>query len=121
MRTVMNSLIVIAVAIVPSVPAATAQQREQIARSQHWDGHGSDQVWVDDRRYDRRRRQHNDTDTVLLGPSPDWDGNRSFDPDRWNDWWHERPNRAYPRWVQQQTEERCDRMWWGGGVWRCSW
>ncbi|HEX8839110.1 MAG TPA: hypothetical protein VF750_01420, partial [Sphingomicrobium sp.] len=23
----------------------------------------------------------------------DYDANRSFDPDKWNDWWHERPER----------------------------
>src|ERR1051325_5479684 len=24
----------------------------------------------------------------------DYDANRSFDPDKWNDWWHDRPDRA---------------------------
>ena len=56
-----------------------------------------------------------------FGPSADWDGNRSFDADRWNDWWHERPWRAYPRWVQEQRGRSCteDRMWWSGTGWRC--
>src|SRR5258705_4383723 len=31
----------------------------------------------------------------------DFDGNRSFDPDKWNDWWHDRPDRAYPRWMSR--------------------
>ena len=44
--------------------------------------------------------------------------NRSFDPDSYNDWWHERPWRAYPRWMGRNS---CDRQWWGGGTWRCSW
>jgi hypothetical protein len=51
----------------------------------------------------------------------DSDLNRSWDSDSYNDWWHDRPDRAYPRWVQRN--EGCDegRMWQGGGVWRCSW
>ena len=47
----------------------------------------------------------------------DFDGNRSFDPDLWNDWWHNRPDRAFPRWVQHN--QNCDRLWWSGGGWRC--
>lgn len=45
--------------------------------------------------------------------------NHSWDPDSYNGWWHDRPDRAYPRWVQHN--QNCDRRWWGGGVWRCSW
>jgi hypothetical protein len=45
--------------------------------------------------------------------------NRSWESDSFNDWWHDRPERAYPRWIQ--NNQNCDRMWWGGGVWRCSW
>lgn len=44
--------------------------------------------------------------------------NRTFEPDSYNDWWHERPWRAYPRWMGSKD---CDRQWWGGGSWRCSW
>jgi hypothetical protein len=47
----------------------------------------------------------------------DFDGNRSFDPDLWNDWWHNRPDRAFPRWVQHNQD--CQRLWWSGGGWRC--
>ena len=48
--------------------------------------------------------------------------NRSWNADSYNDWWHERPERAYPRWVrQQQRSGQCteDRMWWSGSGWRC--
>jgi hypothetical protein len=47
----------------------------------------------------------------------DFDGNRSFDPDLWNDWWHNRPDRAFPRWVRHNQD--CQRLWWSGGGWRC--
>jgi len=48
--------------------------------------------------------------------------NHSWDPDSYNDWWNDRPDRAYPRWVQEQRERgTCDpdRMWWSGSGWHC--
>ena len=48
--------------------------------------------------------------------------NRSWDPDSYNDWWHDRPDRAYPRWVQEQRARgTCDaaRVWWSGAGWHC--
>jgi hypothetical protein len=51
----------------------------------------------------------------------DADVNRSWDPDSFNDWWHDRPDRAYPRWVAHNQDCTPDRMWQGGGQWRCSW
>jgi hypothetical protein len=47
----------------------------------------------------------------------DFDGNRSFDPDKWNDWWHERPDRAYPRWMSRNQD--CARRWYSGDVLTC--
>jgi hypothetical protein len=48
--------------------------------------------------------------------------NRSWEPDSYNDWWHDRPDRALPRWVQEQKARgSCDpsRMWWSGSGWHC--
>jgi hypothetical protein len=48
--------------------------------------------------------------------------NRSWDSDSYNDWWQDRPDRAYPRWVQeQQARGTCDpdRVWWSGSGWHC--
>ena len=48
--------------------------------------------------------------------------NRSWEPDSYNDWWNDRPDRAYPRWVQEQRRSgTCDpdRMWWSGSGWHC--
>ena len=50
----------------------------------------------------------------------DYDANRSFDPDKWNDWWHERPERAFPRWVWNNQNCTMDRMWYSGSGWRCT-
>jgi hypothetical protein len=75
----------------------------------------------DHRRFDRRRHSDFGDDIVIgnYGSYGEWGryNNRSFDPDSFNDWWHERTWRSYPRWVANRT---CDRMWWGGGTWRCS-
>ena len=41
---------------------------------------------------------------------------------RINDWWHERTDRSYPRWVQEsQATGQCDtgRSWWSGSGWHC--
>lgn len=43
----------------------------------------------------------------------DYDANRGFD------WWHERPERAFPRWVWRNQNCSVDRMWWSGAGWRC--
>ena len=48
--------------------------------------------------------------------------NRSWEPDSYNDWWHDRPDRAYPRWVRESRGSgSCapDRMWWSGSGWHC--
>ena len=47
----------------------------------------------------------------------DFDGNRAFDPDKWNDWWHDRPDRAYPRWMSRNSD--CARRWYSGDVLTC--
>jgi hypothetical protein len=47
---------------------------------------------------------------------------RDWAPESANDWWHDRPDRAYPRWVQDQhARGTCDpdRIWWSGSGWHC--
>jgi len=67
-------------------------------------------------------------DTRLRGRSPDgawgyyygdYDANRAFAADKYNDWWHDRPDRAFPRWVQNNQNCTPDRMWWSGSGWHC--
>jgi hypothetical protein len=75
----------------------------------------------DSGRHDRRHHGRGDADGGWWGGWYDADLNRSWDSDSYNDWWHDRPDRAYPRWVQHNEGCEADRMWQGGGVWRCSW
>ena len=73
---------------------------------------------------DRRRRHRDFDDGVFVGGwayGPDLVNNRSWEADSFNGWWHDRPDRAYPRWVRSNRDCAPERMWWGGGVWRCSW
>lgn len=76
-------------------------------------------------RHDGRRDRRRSDDCVIVGGNlgyldyGDYDANRSFDPNLWNDWWHDRPDRSYPRWVQQNQNCEPDRMWWSGSGWHC--
>jgi len=69
--------------------------------------------------FDRRdrRRHRGDTDVILSHWGGEWAlyNNRSFESDSYNDWWHDRPDRAYPRWLSNGGS---DRIWWSGGGWR---
>ena len=69
-------------------------------------------------RFDRRdgRRFRGNSDTVLVYDR-DYQGDSLWRPDSFNDWWHERPHRSFPRWVADNRN--CDRRWWSGGTWRC--
>ena len=110
----------------PRVPGCRQRQRPprrgRFCHRRRFGRHDRDRHDRRDRDHRRDRRDFDRGD--FFGPwnySYDFDGNRSFDPDKWNDWWHERPWRAYPRWVQNNRDCEPERMWQGGGVWRCSW
>lgn len=64
---------------------------------------------------DRRDSRRHGGD-IFLG---DWEytGNQVFRSDSYNDWWHDRPDRAYPRWMRNNAN--CERKWWGGDTLRC--
>jgi hypothetical protein len=49
----------------------------------------------------------------------DQDINSSWEPDSFNDWWNDRPDRAYPRWISHNQDCTPDRMWWSGSGWHC--
>jgi hypothetical protein len=76
---------------------------------------------VDDGDRDRRRhrRRHVDIDYVTSVYGGEWAlyNNRSWEPSSYNDWWHERPDRAFPRWMQ--ANQGCERQYWTGAGWRC--
>ena len=112
-----------------TIPASPTEAQFASGTTQHRSGQ-----FVSPRSFDRDfcrdfRRHDGDhrrsRDCVFLGGNlgyldyGDYDANRSFDPDKWNDWWHERPDRAYPRWVRENHDCNPDRMWWSGSGWHC--
>lgn len=67
-----------------------------------------------------RRDRHRGRDGFggfYSGPRDGYDINRNWASDSYNDWWHDRPDRAFPRWMQSNQD--CERQWWSGGGWRC--
>ncbi len=65
------------------------------------------------------RRSRCRTDVVM-----DWDGgewalynNRGWQPDSYNDWWHDRPDRAFPRWMSHNRD--CARRWYSADTLTC--
>ena len=59
------------------------------------------------------------SDVVLDSYGGEWAlyNNRSWEPESYNDWWHERPERAYPRWMTRNQD--CARRWYSGDVLTC--
>ena len=78
-------------------------------------GDGDHGRW--DRRDQRRHRDSRGPVIVTDWGSRGWDGGSAWRSDSFNDWWHDRPDRAFPRWTQ--TNQNCERIWWSGSGWRC--
>ena len=72
-----------------------------------------------DRDRDRRDRRRDRGFDGFLVYDREWQGDTAWRANSYNDWWHERPWRSYPRWVHNNSN--CEREWQGGGVWRCEW
>jgi hypothetical protein len=45
------------------------------------------------------------------------DLNASWRPDSFNDWWHDRPDRAFPRWMARNRD--CARRWYSADALSC--
>ena len=69
-----------------------------------------------DRDRDRDRRDRYRGGDVYL-PYRDYQGDTLWRVGGFNDWWHDRPDRAFPRWVANNGD--CERQYWVGGGWRC--
>jgi len=71
-------------------------------------------------RHDRRMgRGVCASDSIMAVDAGEWAlyNNRSWEPDSYNDWWHDRPDRAYPAWMRHNQD--CQRMWFAGDTLRC--
>lgn len=116
----MRLFLVAAAAIAAAVPAAADAQRSDQHRGTHSrstrdyaEFERRDIRDIHDERRERRRRG----DVYLYGAYGGRDIDRSWQPDSFNDWWHERPYRSHPAWMSRN--EDCQRTYWSGGGWRC--
>ena len=123
MRTVLLAVAgLVAAAAVPSAPAS-AQSFADVGFTSPSAGQSPSFRRGGDGWRDGDRRRHRRGDTVIVDSGGYYGGewalhnNRGWEPDSYNDWWHERPERAFPRWMQTGT---CDRAWWAGNVLRCA-
>ena len=64
-----------------------------------------------------RIRAFCNSDSIVYGGEWALYNNRSWEPDIYNDWWHDRPDRAYPAWMRHNQD--CQRMWFAGDTLRC--
>ena len=125
MREMWLGLAASAAAILPAAPAAALDP----AHSQFTAGaaagvtvHRGSAGRFDGFRHGRRDRHRGDRrrDRGFDGPvyiDREYQGDSAWRSDGFNDWWHERPHRSLPRWVQNNDD--CQRVWWSGGGWRC--
>jgi hypothetical protein len=75
-------------------------------------GFDSDRPHGDHHR-DHRRRSG---DSIFIYDR-DYQGDSAWKSDSFNDWWHDQPERSFPRWMANNQD--CERLWWSGGGWRC--
>ncbi|HMI41105.1 MAG TPA: hypothetical protein VK485_07745 [Sphingomicrobium sp.] len=69
-------------------------------------------------RHDRRRnRGHDGFADGGFYYDREYEGDTLWQAESYNDWWHERPWRAYPAWVTRN--QNCERQYWSGGGWTC--
>lgn len=64
-------------------------------------------------RHHRRSRGNGD----LLYVDREYQGDTAWRSESFNDWWHNDPNRSFPRWMQNNAN--CERKWWGADQLRC--
>jgi hypothetical protein len=80
-----------------------------------FDGHNNDG------RRDHRRSRSDvcRSDTVMDVYGGEWAlyNNRTWEADSYNDWWHDRPDRAYPAWMRRN--QGCARPWYSGDTLTC--
>ena len=123
MRTLLLAIATLAIVAPASADAQSASGLQFSARSgsgNHGGGFGNHDGRRDGRhdgRRDGRRDRGNGDGVFFYDNYYEYQGDSAWKSDSFNDWWHDRPDRAYPHWMV--ANQNCDRMWWGGGTWRC--
>ena len=118
MRTLLLAIATLAIAVPTSTNAQSAPGTQFTARSGsgHHGGFGRHEGRRDGRHDGRRDRGHGD-DVVYYDGYREYQGDSAWKSDSFNDWWHDRPDRAYPRWVT--ANQNCERKWFAADTLRC--
>ena len=108
----MRSLFLAMTAIAVALPAAPSQAEPTSATtaSRGGDRHSGFKG-------DHRRRHRGDNDVVFYDNYREYQGDTAWKSDSFNDWWHDRPDRAYPRWLT--ANQNCARKWVAADTLRC--
>jgi len=114
MRTLLFAIASLAIAVPASADAQSNSGMQFSARSGS-NHHGGGFVDRDGRRDGRRHRGNGDV--VYYDDYREYQGDTVWKSDSFNDWWHDRPDRAYPRWVT--ANQNCERKWFAGDTLRC--
>jgi hypothetical protein len=122
MRTLLLAIASLAIAAPAPAAAQSGPGMQFSARSGsgHHGGFGRHDRRRDDTRRDGRRdgrRDRGNGDVVYYDDYREYQGDSVWKSDSFNDWWHDRPDRAYPRWVA--TNQNCERKWFAGDTLRC--
>ena len=110
MRTLLLAIASLAIAAPATADAQSAPGMQFSARS----GSGNHGGGFD--RRDGRRHRGGDS-IVYYDDYREYQGDSAWKADSFNDWWHDRPDRAYPRWVA--NNQNCQRKWFAGDTLRC--
>ena len=114
MRALLLGLAASAAAILAAPAAAENSDHMAFVAKPATSFHGGFGGGRNDRGFGRHR---GGDDGAVLYYDRDYQGDTAWRSDSFNDWWHDRPDRAYPRWMM--SNQNCDRMWWSGGAFHC--
>ncbi len=119
MRTLLLAIATLAVAAPVPALAQSAPGLQFSARSSsgHHGGFDRRDGRRHDGRRDGRRDRRNDDSVIYYDDYREYQGDSAWKSDSFNDWWHDRPDRAYPRWVA--NNQNCERKWFAGDTLRC--
>ena len=114
MRTLL--LVIAALAVAAPIPAAAQSAQGTHFSFRSGSGHHGGFGRGDFDRRDGRRNRGGDS-IVYYDDYREYQGDSAWKSDSFNDWWHDRPDRAYPRWVG--NNQNCERKWFAGDTLRC--
>ena len=104
-------------AMVPVAATAESPERMAFVANPATSIQGGFAIGRHDGDFRRQHRRSRGNDGSVFIYDRDYQGDSAWRSDSFNDWWHDRPDRAYPRWVA--NNQNCERKWFAGDTLRC--